>query len=128
MGPGTAAVGQAAGTSLPFTSLAVEDELGEHPLLGGDCSAGGSLLHFVSFFTGYIYFLDLPEPASHPSTLQTGVERASGSLRLVPPPLVLPRSPLAQEVHRQQVECCLRNLNAATAKLPLPRRWGPRVE
>ena len=67
-------------------------------------------------------------PSSHPSTLQTGVERASGTSRQGPTPLVLPRSPLALEVRREQEECSLRNLNAASAKLPLPRRWGFRVD
>ena len=59
-------------------------------------------------------FLELSELSSQSSALQTGVECISGSSRQGPTPLVLPCSPLAQEVRREQVEYCLRNLNAAS--------------
>ena len=72
--------------------------------------------------------MELPELSSQSSTLQTGVERTSGSSWQGPTPLVLPRSPLAQEVRREQMECSLRNLNAASAKLSLPQRWDLRVD
>ena len=135
VGPGAAAVSQAAGTSLPFSSLVVEDEFDESPPQGwgstaGECptSAGEVPAPFRDLISRVREFLELPEPSSHPSTLQTGVERASGSSRLGPTPLVLPRSPLALEVRREQVDCCLRNLGAASARLSLPQRWGFRVD
>ncbi|MPC48802.1 hypothetical protein E2C01_042585 [Portunus trituberculatus] len=52
----------------------------------------------------------------------TGVERTSGTSRLGPTPLVLPRSPLALEVCREQLGCSLGISNPASAKFVLPRR------
>ena len=133
VGPGAAVESQAAGTSIPSPSLVVEDEIEEQEerdSVDGNApvSTGEDSHPFRNLIAKVREFLGLPEPSSHPSMLQTGVERASGALRLVPPPLVLPRSPLAHEVRREQEECSLRNLGAASTRLSLPRRWGLRVD
>ena len=129
VGPGTTVVSQAVGTSLPLPSLSVEDEsLDESHLWVSDSPVGETSVPFRELIMRVREFLELPEPSSHSSTLQTGVERSVGSSRQGPTPLVLPRSPLAQEVRREQVECSLRNFNAASISLSLPQRWGLRVE
>ncbi|MPC24914.1 hypothetical protein E2C01_018008 [Portunus trituberculatus] len=58
----------------------------------------------------------------------TGVERTSETSRPGPTPLVLPHSPLALEVHREQLGCSLGISNPASAKFALPRRWASRAE
>ncbi|MPC80005.1 hypothetical protein E2C01_074568 [Portunus trituberculatus] len=67
-------------------------------------------------------------PFSLASTLQTGVKCTSGTSRPGPNPLVLPRSPLALEVHKDQLGFFLRISNPASAKFALPRRWASRAE
>ena len=119
--PGTTVVSQAVGTSLLLPSLAVEDESFDKSHPQSDSPAGELIVRVREF-------LELPELWFQSSTLQTGVKRTSGSSWQGPTPLVLPRSPLAQEVRTEQVECSLQNLNAASPKLSLPQRWSLRVD
>ncbi|MPC53077.1 hypothetical protein E2C01_046961 [Portunus trituberculatus] len=53
----------------------------------------------------------------------TGVKCTSGTSRPGPTPLVLPRSPLVLEVHREQLRCSLGIPNPASAKSALPRKF-----
>ena len=120
MGPGTTVVSQVVGTSLPLPSLAVEDESFDESHPQSDSPAGEVPTPFCELIMRVREFLELPELSSQSSTLRTGVEGTSGSSRQGPTPLVLSHSPLAQEVRREQVECSLQNLNAASAKVSLP--------
>ncbi|MPC48200.1 hypothetical protein E2C01_041970 [Portunus trituberculatus] len=58
----------------------------------------------------------------------TGVELTSGTSRPGSTPLVLPCSPLALEVRREQLGCSLGISNPTSVKLALPRRWALRAE
>ena len=111
-----------------LASLAVKDESFDESHPQSDSPAGEVPTLFRELIMRVREFLQLQELLSQTSTLQTEVERTSGSSRQGPTPLVLSRSSLAQEVRREQVECSLRNLNAASAKLSLPQRWGLRVD
>ena len=127
-GPSGAAGSQTAARSHPLFSEEVDEVYDEgHPGEAGileEDSAGP----FRELISTVREFLGLPMPSSLVSTLQTGVERTSGTSRHGPTPLVLPRSPLAQEVRREQLERSLGTLNPASARLPLPRRWVSRAE
>ena len=90
VGPGAAVLSQAAGTSIPSPSLLVEDEIEDQQGWGsvaGDApvTTGEDSPPFSNHIARVWEFLGLPEPSSHPSMLQTGVECASGASRLVPP-------------------------------------------
>ncbi|MPC27207.1 hypothetical protein E2C01_020374 [Portunus trituberculatus] len=83
---------------------------------------------FCKFISSVRESLTLPMPFSLASTLQTGVKRTSGTSWPGPTPLVLPHSPLALEVRREQLGCSLEISNPVSVKLTLPRRWASRAE
>ena len=106
----------------------MEDESFDESHPQSDNLAGGVPAPFRELIMRVREFLELPEHSSQSSMLQTGVERTSGNSWQGPTLLVLPHSSMTQEVRREQVECSMRNLNAVSAKLSLPQRWGLRVD
>ena len=108
-------------TSLPLPSLAVEDESLDESHPQSDSPAGGVPSPFPELIMRVRELLQVPELWPQSSMLQTGVQRTSGSWRQGPTHSLGAYwfSPC-----REQVQCSLRNLNAAWAKLSLAQRWG----
>ncbi|MPC41479.1 hypothetical protein E2C01_035072 [Portunus trituberculatus] len=126
--PGGAVVSQAAATGWLSFSEEVDEVFDDVPSgeAGTPDEKGAS--SFCVLITSVRESLGLPMPSSLASTLQTGIERISGTSQLGPTPLVLPRSPLALEVRREQLGCSLVISNPASAKFALSRRWASRTK
>ncbi|MPC49988.1 hypothetical protein E2C01_043806 [Portunus trituberculatus] len=120
--PGGAVVSQAADTGWSLFSEEVDEVFDDVPTgeAGSPDEEGGS--SFCELITSVRESLGLPMPSSLASTLQTRVEHTSGTSRPGPTPLVLPRSPLALEFRREQLDCSLGISNPASARFTLPRR------
>ncbi|MPC56161.1 hypothetical protein E2C01_050114 [Portunus trituberculatus] len=126
--PGGAVVSQAAATGWPSFSEEVDQVFDDVPSGEAGTLDEEGAASFRELITSVRESLGLPMPSSLASTLQTGVECTSGTSRPDPTPLVLPRSPLALEVHRKQLGCSLGISNPASAKFTLPRRWASKAE
>ncbi|MPC70936.1 hypothetical protein E2C01_065201 [Portunus trituberculatus] len=120
--PGGTVVSQAAATGWPSFSEEVDEVLDNVPSREAGTLDEEGAASFRELITSVRESLDLPMPSSLASTLQTGVERTSRTSWPGPTPLFLPRSPLALEVHREQLGCSLGIPNPASAKFALPRR------
>ncbi|MPC67470.1 hypothetical protein E2C01_061647 [Portunus trituberculatus] len=114
---GGAVVSQAAVMGWPSFSGEVDEVFDDVP--SGEAGSPDELgaYSFHELITSVRESLGLPMPSSLTSTLQTGVERTSGTSR-----------PLALEVRREHLGCSLGISNPASAKLTLPRRWASRAE
>ncbi|MPC65115.1 hypothetical protein E2C01_059243 [Portunus trituberculatus] len=125
---GGTVVSQAAAMGWPSFSEEVDEVFEDVPSgeAGTPDEEGASSFH--DLITSVRESLGLPMPSSLASTLQTGVKHTSGTSWPRPTPLVLPRSPLALEVRREQLGCSLGISNPASAKLALSRRWASRAE
>ncbi|MPC29424.1 hypothetical protein E2C01_022653 [Portunus trituberculatus] len=128
--PGGGVVSQVAATGWPSFSEEVDEVCDDIPSGEAGTLDEEGAASFHELITSVRECLGLPIPSSLASTLQTGVELTSGTSRPGPTPLVLPRSPLALEVCREQLGCSLGipNPSLASAKFALPRRWASRVE
>ncbi|MPC49934.1 hypothetical protein E2C01_043751 [Portunus trituberculatus] len=93
--PGGTVVSQAAATSWPSFSEDVDEVFDGIPSGEAGTLDEEDVTSFCELITSVRESLGLPMPSSIASTLQTGVERTSGTSRPGPTPLVLPCSPLA---------------------------------
>ncbi|XP_045135585.1 uncharacterized protein LOC123518685 [Portunus trituberculatus] len=126
--PGGAVVSQAAATGWPSFSEEVDQVFDDVPLGEAVTVDEEGAASFRELITSVRESLGLPMPSSLASTLQTGVVRTSGTSRPGTTPLVLPHSPLALEVCREQLGCSLGISNPVSAKFTLPRRLASRAE
>ncbi|MPC55835.1 hypothetical protein E2C01_049780 [Portunus trituberculatus] len=122
--PSGTVVSQAAAMGWPSFSEEVDQVFDDIPCGEAGTPDEEGAASFRELITSVRESLDLPMPSSLTSTLQTGVERTSGTSGPGPTPLVLPHSPLALEVCREQLGCSLGISNPASAKFTLPRRSG----
>ncbi|MPC65050.1 hypothetical protein E2C01_059174 [Portunus trituberculatus] len=120
--PGGAVVSQAAATGWPSFSEEVDQVFDDVPLGEAVTVDEEGAASFRELITSVRESLGLLMPSSLASTLQTGVVRTSGTSRPGTTPLVLPHSPLALEVCREQLGCSLGISNPVSAKFTLPRR------